>query len=531
LTRFFLIFFIFLFICFPLFSQETASETDTEINHENEQALSDYGDDSIFIINSFKYNVKGITLVYMLNMKTELKTGEEIKGSENLAKFIQDKRQLLINQRVLTDVVVIEHTVNPVNEDGKYPVDLVIYVEDTWNLFALPYPRYNTNDGFSLTIKARDYNFLGTMNPLRIDLGYKYDEKGQSFFNLMIDSGIPFSFFGLDWYFDFDNYIDYRPDLSQPFYYRNKTGISVDIPIKRSTLNIWFSESIIVHDANSSVDISDYNLGDVQFGPFMQSNPRISWTIPTGLMVGEYGELEYSPSLYAFFNHEFKDFPLSENRKGEHYYFSHNLKFGRIDWIGNFRKGISFNASNTFSFNTYFYSKNDERNWNPWGYNYSLNLIGHFILIDDKLGLSTRLFHRHWIKSKNEEAGDVIRGVTNKSINAEAILSLNLDLIFRPLRFLPSKWFPESKFWRIFDFDLHTNPVIDIAWYKPYQGEASFKSGNFAFGAGIEFIIFPHRFRSLYFRISPAWGFSKLSDTSFHIRRNFELDAEMGFHY
>jgi len=541
----YILFLLFLVFCFPAFAQEqeTESEPDSEIDSEsNEPAqtrIADYeNEDSIFVINSFKYNVTGITLHFMLNTKTELKIGEEIKGIKNLEKFIQDKKQLLINERVLKDTVVIEYTIGEIDEDGKYPVDLQIYVEDTWNIIALPYPRYRSSYGFDIIIKARDYNFLGTMNPLRIDLGYRYDHlKNRSHFNMMIDSGFPFEAFGLKWSFDFDNYLDYRPYLeSYPFFYKNRTGISVDIPVKRTTLTLWFSESFIVNEENSDSDKLIY--GDVQEGLYMQSNPSISWRIPTSLEIGDFGELIYVPSFSANINHEFPDWPLSENRIGTSLNFSHYLTFGRIDWKNNLREGISFNASNSYSFNIHYLKKNDMVNYNPWGYSYSLRAIGHFIFIEDWLGLSTRLSLRHWIDSYNENAGDVIRGVYDyiydpkgKNIAAELMFSVNLDLQFKAIRFMPSEWFPDSRFMRVFDFDMLINPIFDIAWYKPTSQKVLFNSDCFLAGAGIEFIIFPHRFRSLYFRISSAWDFSDMPRRPPEFIGDLELALEMGFHY
>lgn len=520
-----------LFFNLTAFAQEQIAP-DSQTAASEELSAYENDDDSIFIINSFNYVITGITLPFMLNSKTELKTGEEIKGRKNLEKFIQDKKQLLINERVLKDNVVIEYSIGEIDEDGRYPADLQIFVEDTWNIIALPYPKYDSNYGFELTIKARDYNFLGTMNPLRVDLGYKYNQEGLSFFNLMVDSGIPFETFGLNWYVDFDNYLDYRPDVELKWYYKNRTALSVDVPIKRTTLTFWFSESFIINEENSEKDRDLYG-ERFQEGFYMSSNPNITWKIPTGLEIGDLGELTYTPSVYAIFNHEFSMWPLLPNKKGSFYYFSHNLDFGRIDWKGNFREGFSFYLDNTFIFSDYnFKSETDD----PWGYSYSARLIQHFIFIEDRLGLSSRFYLRHWINDFDEYAGNTLRGVPDRigrdeNLYPEFIFSVNMDLQLRVLRLLPSDWYPGNNFWRIFDFDLHINPVIDAAWYKPYQKEVSSKSEYFRLGAGFDTILFPHRFRSLYFRVSTAWNFSEIAKRAPDIIKDLELLLEMGFHY
>ncbi|MDR2144058.1 MAG: hypothetical protein LBP29_06790, partial [Treponema sp.] len=134
------------------------------------------GDDQrIYVISGFDFSVKGRTRPFAIINNGEFRAGEEIRGLANLEKYVKDKTQLLVNQRVL-EKAGIEYTLSDPGDDGKIPVRLFISVEDTWNIIAVPYPKYDTNSGFELIIKARDYNFFGTMSALRLDLGYKYDE-------------------------------------------------------------------------------------------------------------------------------------------------------------------------------------------------------------------------------------------------------------------------------------------------------------------------------------------------------------------
>ena len=493
---------IFFLLCFSVFSQEKNGEEENEEEIVLDEKLQndDYTEQSIFIINSFNYNVKGITLPFVLNKKTELKEGEVIIGKTHFAKFLKDKRQLLVNERVLKEDVRIEYTIGELTDDGNYPVDLEIYVEDTFNIIAIPYPKYDSNNGFSLTIKARDYNFLGSMEPFRVDLGYKYDQEGRTTFSMMLDSGLPFQAFGLNWFFDFDNYFNYRPHLSEAFYYKNKTGLAVDIPIKRSILTLSFGESFFWNEENSDSDKP--SLGDVQKGLYMSSNPSIVWTIPTGLEIGEYGELFYVPVIIAVINHEISPWVLSNNRKGPVLSFVHSLLFSRINWIGNFRQGISVSAGNSYSYNIYYAKTGID---NPWGYSYNVTTRGHFIIVEDLFGISARFMHRHWIKSYSDSAGDVLRGIMDKDVIAEYITSLNLDFDVRALRMKPYEWLTNNKLTRIMGFDVHLNPIFDMAWYKHPLRKASSDYENFLFGGGFEMIIYPHRFRSMFFRISAGW--------------------------
>jgi len=495
---FFLIFF--LAVCFSGFSQEAEAEA---------EILTQTQDNSIYVINSFNYNVKGLTRPFALNDKAQIEVGHEITGRANLEKFIQDKKQLLINERVLKDNVRIEYTVAEPLESGKYPVDMEIYVEDTWNIIALPYPKYDSNSGFELTIKARDYNFLGTMQPLRIDLGYRYDQDGESYFDLMLDSNYPFEALGLSWTFDFDHNISYRPTMEEPWYYKNTTGLSLDIPAGRTKLTTGFSVSFLVNEEITDSEKNIFSVNDeFQKGLYMSLKPYTSLEIPTGLEIGSFGELTYTPGISYTHNIEFSPWPLLDFKKGPFIDFSQNLFFGRIDWKGNLREGLSVNLVNTINCN-FYYLRND---LDPLSYYYSVELKGYLIFLENFLGITSRLTHRHWINTSHDQAGDMLRGVYDRDVNAELMVSFNFDFQFLLLKIRPSEWFPSVKFMRIFNFDLQFNPVFDAAWYKSPVRDFSLNSENFLIGAGLELIIFPQSWRSLFFRISAAWDFSNISE-------------------
>jgi len=484
----------FLFIiCAPVYSQDFSEEILIEGDSHDEN--------SIFVINSFSFVINGYTRRYALINKAELIEGEEINGFTNLEKYIQNKTQILYNERVL-DSVRIEYSISPAREDGKYPVNLFIYVKDTWNIVAIPRPQLDSNTGFDITIKARDYNFLGTMSALRVDLGYRHDEKGRDFFEFMFDSDIPVRIFNLNWYINFDHDVSYRPDMEQNWFYCNATGLSVDIPFGFTTPNIGFDIYFIVNEDNSDMDRELYELGESQEGLYISTRPYISWKIPI-TKIGDYGELAYTPRISAIFNHEVSPWTLSINRKGPFLGFSHALGFGRINWIDNFQQGFTANVYNSFNYDFFKY-RNDEY---PLSTRLEAKGAAHFKFFNF-LGLSTRLMYRQWFNTYTESAGDVLRGIIDKDITTDLMVSLNMDLIFKVLRFKPSQWFNWNT--RLFDFDLHIGPIVDLA-YSNTISELSELDKNIFITGGFEVIIYPIFFRSLYLRISTAWDFSDIS--------------------
>jgi len=466
------------------FSQEISSA---------EQDLTEQGEDAqdlIYIINSFTFNIDGLTRPYALIKKADFIEGEVITGYVNLERYIQNKTQILYNERVL-DSVRIEYTTGSALEDGRYPVDLIIHIKDTWNIVAIPRPEYSSNTGFDITIKARDYNFLGTMSPLRLDIGYRYDELGRSFFSLMLDSDIPLRLFNLDWYINFDHDVSYRPDMIFDWYYRNITGLSLDIPFGITTPKVGFDVHFIVNEETDDADKEEY--GDFQEGLYISIRPFISLKIPI-FKAADYGELTYTPRISAIFNQGIAPWVLSDNRRGPFLNFSHSFDFGRINWINNFQQGYSANVGNTFNYD-FFYRNNTE----PLSININASGIAHFVFFE-RLGLSVRLMYRQWFNSYYDSAGDVLRGILDKSIQTDFMISLNLDLPVKVLRARPSQWFNWNT--RILDFDVHLGPVADMAY----------ANNNFYFSGGFELVIFPEFFRSLYLRVSTTWDLSNISE-------------------
>ncbi|MCL2478725.1 MAG: hypothetical protein FWF22_04440, partial [Treponema sp.] len=203
--------------------------------------------DTVYVIREVDFDVNGRSQPYYLFLNGEFKDGERIQGKDNFDSYLERKVQLLNNQRVLDDSKTsIEYFTGDPESDGALPVRLLVHVTDTWNLVILPYPKYDSNDGFSLTLKARDYNFLGTMSPLRIDLGYKRDNAGNNIFNFLFDSDTPFTALGLDWDLNFDHSLNYT--LGGRLYYQNVTGLSVKLPWQSTAFTVGFNHYLTFNE-------------------------------------------------------------------------------------------------------------------------------------------------------------------------------------------------------------------------------------------------------------------------------------------
>jgi len=457
-------------------------------------------DSTLYVIDDYEFSVKGRTLpsalLYKLVEKDEYRKGEIITGKANLEKYLSDITQIYINQRVLRDNVEVIYSTGDQNEDGTYPVTILIKVEDTWNIIALPRP-YFKNDVFDLTIKARDYNFFGTMNALQIDAGYNYDEDERETYLLGVYFDIPFMAFGYYWNIYSGNTVQYRAET--PVYSENVIRLSMDMPFRSTTFNFGINERFILNQENPDW-VKEAGYGTYQEGLYMSTNPYISWRIPTGLSSSRFGNLTYTPSISATFNHELPGWPLPDSRKKPTLNFSHSLGFGNIDWHANYREGLSFSLSNSYQYD-----------FNRTYYDISLNFtgIGHHIF-KEYFGVSARFMYDYWYSSNWTDGGYVsynLRGVADTSIIAYQMLSLNMDFPFRLFLFTPSEWFHNRKF-RFFNFEVHIAPVIDLALY--YQKgldndkKTLYYPAEYAATGGLELVVFSNFMRNLYVRLGFA---------------------------
>jgi len=485
--------------------------------------LSAQEDDRLFVIAAFEFDITGRTRPDALLHNAELRVGEEIRGMEALERFVRDRTQLLVNTRVL-DAVEIAFSVGEARPDGAFPVTLAISAAGTMNVIAIPVPYFHSHTGFEFDVRARDYNFLGTMSPLRLNLGYSLDEYRQSSFNVMLTSVIPFTAWGLRWSFLFENIFEYRPDVDEPFFFRNNTGLSVELPFGGTTLTVGFEESFLLNDENHRRYRDLY--GDFQSGIFMSSTAFASWRVPFGFSDVRFGEVAYTVSPSMTFVHEMPGQPaLHGFRRGPFAEVSHSLGLGRIDWHGNFRRGFSVSLGNSFFYDVSGYDVFQD----PFHATLGFTGVAHLILADF-LGLSARMQTRRWVffggNGYNDEAGNVLRGISDRSIHADHMLSFNFNLPFRVFVFEPSRWFGIERL-RFFNFEFHASPMFDFAFFNdPSAGSDVAATG------GIELVVFPEAMRSLYLRFSFGVNALELLRTrSLPGGSNREISISMGHHF
>ena len=451
------------------------------------------------------WKVEGRSRPFALLNASEIKGVEQFMTKADFEAWVAERRQILMNQRVL-ESVAIEVSYDEKNQEGFIPANLLIKVKDTWNIIALPYPKYDSNDGLEFIIKARDYNFLGTMQPLRFDFGYTIEPEPFKNLDLIkgsfvteIDSNIPFSAFGYIWNFDFDHYFAYT--YQDPFQYWNKTGVSLTLPIGLSDLTFGLYQGFFLNNENGDDYKAKY--GERLDGWYLSNWFETNWSIPTGVKANGWGELKYIPRLIVKNNYLPGGGDIGEERRGPTLEVGHSLTFGRVDWVDNFRRGLTITLDNG---NIYNFA---DIRWEK-----SLTaVVAAYAPLASFLGFSTRLSSGAYLDRTNTTAGVALRGIINDSVHANYFLYFNFDLPVKLITFTPSKWFGK-KWMHFFDFEQHWSPFLDVGLAHDNGGTRTFSLSDPLIAAGLEVITFSHYMRSLYLRISAGYDIGKVLKTN-----------------
>ena len=109
----------------------------------------------------------GTTQDYALAQQVPVDTKKVFNSQEELETYISDYKTKLNNLRAFEEIEVnydFEET------DTLILVKLKIFVKDSFHLFAIPGPKYDSNTGLILKLKIKDSNFLGSLNTLSSDI-------------------------------------------------------------------------------------------------------------------------------------------------------------------------------------------------------------------------------------------------------------------------------------------------------------------------------------------------------------------------
>ncbi len=445
-------------------------------------------------IKEVNYHIDGITREGALMKELEDLMPETVFSSkEELETFIALQQQLLMNLRQLKEDSTIEYSI----EEGSNDVIIDVYTKDTWNIIVFPIPEYDSNNGFSLTLKYRDKNFFGTLE--RFALNFAWETKdSENTVNIDGEFTLPFEWKQHQWYWNTGadwEYSDGEHDLE------TYTGLGIDFAVGNYLPTFTVTETF------------NYDTADTADENWFTTNFSIAEAFDTGLVLPGFEEFTYTPSLYSEIDYKF-DGAISESKEGLEVGFGQTLAAGRVDWIGNFRKGVDFSVANT---NT----RNLQHAY--WDRDLTMSLSGYsplpFKILFWNMAVSGRIAGLAEFDGVEDDAASYIRGIRDTKMGTMVEYGgfINTDLTMRA--------FTIPKF-----VEAQGSVYFDAGWVQ--EKDISFDPDqHFKMGVGIEAIGFPLFARSYFLRGSLGFDLKEMMDEGTWRGDNYELFIVLGHHY
>ena len=202
-------------------------------------------------IYQVNYDITGITKPYALERNIEIDKKRIFENYDDLHSYIENIKQLFANERNIESTVIYAKYDSVPDEDEVVNVALNIATQDSKHFLMVPYPKYNSNDGLVLKLKAKDTNFLGTLEPLDLDFNFSYEPKDSdtdtsdynTIFGINLKYDYPFKMWVLDskWKNSFS--LDYTLGKSKSEFSYN-TGFVFELPFENFSLKLDLTQGI-----------------------------------------------------------------------------------------------------------------------------------------------------------------------------------------------------------------------------------------------------------------------------------------------
>jgi len=213
-----------------------------------------YADGVRWTITTVEIATEGSTRESVLRRVLGLEEGKTFGSLEDLQAYLDDKRQVLAGIRLFQSSS-LDFKIGEMI-DSVFPVAVSVHTKDTWNIIALPYPRYDSNEGFRLSVKFRNYNAFGSMEPLNVDVDYILSTAGENTVGTSLAFTLPLDWQDESWAFFTSHSFLYS--FAAPFTYQGFVGIRKIFDWAGFDSHLQFRQGFITKDLDSDDDSDWY---------------------------------------------------------------------------------------------------------------------------------------------------------------------------------------------------------------------------------------------------------------------------------
>lgn len=478
--------------------------------------------DSEYEIEGAGFKFMGKTREYPLQRNFPLDKRTVFKDRQAFENYISNYEQTLISSRYF-DEVSVKYEATPSETEELYYVHILINIKDSHHLILMPYPKYSSNTGLSLKLKAKDSNFFGSLNTMNADVNLTLDSEGfKPGFTFSFDA--PFSAGPFDAVFVNDYSLNYAlSEDYQGFEWDTETGLKLSLPFNRFSIDFGIYQYTYRDFSYREYDDELYFSEEIKFGV-----PVILTTL------SNFTEIVYGPSVGIIWNWDFDGInPENDDLSGPEVSFSHSISNGKITWNNNFRKGYNLNLSNSFVYNIqrddivpsvqfdaqffWNYQTNEQDIWNRFGICTNFSIFHYFDISSNTYKYGSQI-------------GQYLRGILDENYfgnekpygTASSAILLNLDLPHNVF----TAYFPKE----ILNFNLQFSPFFDMALVYDRESGRYFSFEDGFYCGGFELLIYPLNWSS--FTIRASIGVDLRSNIFVEgLKQNKEIFIGIGLQY
>lgn len=475
-------------------------------------------DSERYRITAVTYDIKGTTRLFPLSLAVPIDTDRVFASRALIDSYLADVEIRLNNQRVFESARV-DSAYGESGTDGIIPVALVVHTVDTWNVIALPYPKYDSNSGFELKLKFKDYNFFGSMQDLNGDVNYKIGNDGKTSITSNLDFSIPFRAWGYSSNWKAEASVE-LPQDELPLWTLS-TGFNISFPVGWTAIVVGFDQALVLNDRDSE---SVYYDNDAYYlkNTFYADVPFVVFVLDY------FGDVTLTPSVSVEFNWAF-DGIQNDPLRGPELSWGYELAAGRMDWVRNFRSGLTAGTGTEWSYNL---DHGSRVKTSVEGF------VAGYTSFFDLFGLTgrTRAFY-NFDGSDSGSAGDEMRGILNDRIETDTAVTLNIDLPVRVMR-VNFEEMTGVSWTKYIGFEMHASPFFDLTLSHDQVTGRYFSLSDAWYSGGMELIVYPSKMRSIYGRVSVGFDLEQAmrsGSLSGYAERDGEAIRELffgiGLHY
>ncbi|MDR1786652.1 MAG: hypothetical protein LBR23_09375 [Spirochaetaceae bacterium] len=472
-------------------------------------------------IADVSYTITGKTKEWALAREISINKNRVFAEEKDLAKYLDERRLQLHNERSIESADLRYELLDPV--DGIVGVNVFITIKDTFNFIVVPYPKYSSNSGLDFRFKLKDFNFFGTLQTLTADLTYLYDEDEKQGIGIGVDFDLPFNtpFFEFTWTNSYS--LDYKfDDARNEPEFSLRTGFAINLPFESLSFRVTATQGLTQE--------FDYAAA----GDKLYATESASVSLPFKIAETENLSSVYmTPNIHVTYHWD-RDGINHPDLLGPAVGPGITISSSRVNWVGNFRDGVSLEIGQNFDYNFH----PTIRNFTPllWGDVKFFKAFKH-------IGFASHIYAFAYHKG-TQDIGGRLRGIRDDlsgdgepdTTDTSMGVVLNLDLPFKVVQTHWSDWGKAvfhrdmPRFFNYLDFEFQVSPFIDLGFSRIPASQVpdsdtdrarvfDYRDGWYA--AGIEALVFPSSFRSITVRASLGFDLLVLTE-----RIGEELNAE-----